>query len=189
MTIVVESFCSDEEYNELEEQLDDAQEAGEAVQDGAEAAAQLLAETEPEAAVVNDLEATPVPATGDIMSSTSSAIKAARQPQPARLASTRALQYDLPSQHTPSKNEVHRISAGQTEIPNLETLSSRLQELHNLNWDDLSDIERGELNRLAAVRVAKTAAGGHNPLSKLARFGPVAEGLPERGRQSPTTRA
>ena len=44
MTTVVESFCSDEEYNELEEQLDDAQEAGEAVQDGAEAAAQLLAE-------------------------------------------------------------------------------------------------------------------------------------------------
>ena len=125
MTTVVESFCSDEEYNELEEHLDDAEEAGEAVQDGAEAAAQLLAETEPEAAVVNDLEATPVPATGDIMSATSSAIKAARQPQPARLAATRALQFE--SQHTPSSNEVRRIAAGQTEIPNLEIVTARLQ--------------------------------------------------------------
>jgi hypothetical protein len=158
MSILVEiNDDSDGEYHDLED-------AGEAVQDGAEAAAQLLAETEPEAGVENDLDGTPAPAAGDVMSVTSSAIKAARQPQPARLAATRALQYDLPSQHTPSKNEVHRISAGQTEIPNLETLSSRLQELHNLNWDDLSDIERGELNREQGVLLGAMAPApsGHD---------------------------
>jgi len=183
MTTVVESFCSDEEYNELEEHLDDAEEAGEAVQDGAEAAAQLLAATEPEAAVVTDLEATPVPATGDIMSATSSAIKVARQPQPARLAATRALQFE--SQHTPSSNEVRRIAAGQTEIPNLEIVTARLQQLHNMNWDDISDLERAELTREqgalldAMVDTASAVRTRHEGITKAA--GLLAEKNDARG--------
>ena len=91
--IVSERSDSDDEYNELDD-------VGEDVQDGVEAAEALLAaSTEQDAGVDVDLADNTAPAANDIVAVTSSAIKEASQPQPARLAANRVLHYD--SQHTP----------------------------------------------------------------------------------------
>jgi hypothetical protein len=141
MTTVVEQSCSDVEYNELEEH---GEEAGEEVPDGAVAAATLLARpTEQDAGVVVDLADQTTPAAHDIMAVTHSAIKVASQPAEPQLAANRELHFD--SQHTPVKNEIQRIAAGRKNIPDLEVVGTRLQQLHNMNWDDLSETERNEL--------------------------------------------
>ena len=75
MTTFVETECSDDEYNEFEEQVEVAEEDAEEVPDGAAAAANLLSgATEQEAGGVIDLVEPAAPAAHDIMAVTDSAI-------------------------------------------------------------------------------------------------------------------
>ena len=144
MTTVVETACSDEEYNEFEEQVEDAEEDAEEVPDGAEAAANLLSgATEQEAGGVIDLVKPAAPATHDIMAVTDSAIKAANQPTSSQVMGPRALTFD--SQHTPVKNQIQQISAGRKDIPDLEAVGARLQQLHNTDVSDLSEAKKNQL--------------------------------------------
>ena len=132
MTTVVETECSDDEYNEFEEQVEGAGEDAEEVPDGAEAAANLLCgATEQEAGGVVDLVNQTSPAAHDIMAVTNSAIKAAHEPAGPQFVAPREL--DFESQHSPVKNQIQRIATGRKNIPDLENVGARLQQLHNMN--------------------------------------------------------
>jgi hypothetical protein len=123
---VAETECSDDEYNEFEDQVEDTEE--EEVPDGAAAAATLLAgATEQDAGGVVDLVEQTAPAAHDIMAVTNSTIKVAQGGARAspQLVGPRELNFD--SQHTPVKNQIQRIAAGRKDIPDLEVVGARLQ--------------------------------------------------------------
>ena len=154
MTIVVETDCSDDEYNEFEEQVEGAEEDAEEVPDGAAAAANLLSgATEQEAGGVTDLVEPAAPAAHDIMAVTDSAIKAANQPTSSQVVGPRAINFD--SQHTPVKNQIQQIAAGRKDIPDLEVVGARLQQLHNTEVGDMSEAQKNQL----LIERGKTRSG------------------------------
>jgi hypothetical protein len=103
----------------------------------------LAGATEQDAGGVVDLVEQTAPAAHDIMAVTNIAIKAAHKPASPQLVGPRELNFD--SQHTPVKNQIQRIAAGRKDIPNLEAVGARLQQLHNTEVGDMSESHGNEL--------------------------------------------